>query len=451
MLKQEEMEKAYRREAQLKQEMEHQIQERMLENERLHREANAQQMEEYRIQMEHLHSNLVWMTAAAGGEDSGADEQPSIAGGGQQASTSTKEEHGQHTTSSGSTGSGHGERCRFLEPVLSDEEVEAHREAPWACMVESEAQWRMWQSMQIRDEEAYAYERRVSQQFWFSIGERQWVSQEGILPNYVPGYKALGIFATEGEWLTDDGYEEASRSLSRSSRKAVQRSMRKMVVAEAYSMPRVTKLVQEMGHESAGAYDINNGFDFTTKADRRRCFEELVRMDPDVLLVSPPCGPFSIIQELNYPKMGQRRAVLMLAEGVSHLEFAMKLFQWQVMRGRLAIFEHPATSKGWDEPCVERSAQMHGVERVRADQCAYGLRVKDELNKKPTDFLVNGKSLAKHLSKRCSSGQHVHEALMGGLALKAQHYPRALGKAMITGAEEDSAAWRQVWATEGEN
>ena len=68
MLKQEEMEKAYRREAQLKQEMEHQIQERMLENERLHREANAQQMEEYRIQMEHLHSNLVWMTAAAGEE-----------------------------------------------------------------------------------------------------------------------------------------------------------------------------------------------------------------------------------------------------------------------------------------------------------------------------------------------------------------------------------------------
>ena len=177
---------------------------------------------------------------------------------------------------------------------------------------------------------------------------------------------------------------------------------------------------------------------------------ELVRMDPDVLLVSPPCGPFSIIQELNYPKMGQRRAVLMLAEGLSHLEFAMKLFQWQVMRGRLAIFEHPATSKGWDEPCVERSAQMHGVERVRADQYAYGLRVKDELNKKPTDFLVNGKSLAKHLSKRCS-GQHVHEALMGGLALKAQHYPKALCKAMITGAEEDSAAWRQVWATEGEN
>ena len=122
------------------------------------------------------------------GEDSGADEQSGIAGGGQQTSTSIKEEHGEHPTSSRSTGPGHGERCWFLEPVLSDEEVEAHREAPWACMVENEAQWRMWQSMQIRDEEAYAYERRVSQQFWFSTGGGQWVSQEGILPNYVPGY-----------------------------------------------------------------------------------------------------------------------------------------------------------------------------------------------------------------------------------------------------------------------
>ena len=58
----------------------------------------------------------------------------------------------------------------------------------------------------------------------------------------------------------------------------------------------------------------------------------------------------------------------MLAEGFSHLEFAMKLFQWQVNRGKLAIFEHPATSRGWKESCVEKSAGMKGVRRVRADQ-----------------------------------------------------------------------------------
>ena len=156
--------------------------------------------------------------------------------------------------------------------------------------------------MQIRDEEATDYERRVSPQFWFSTGCGKWNSCYGILPDYVPGYKAFGVFAMEGEWPADDGYEEAARSLSRASRRAVERSMRKMVVAEAYSMPRVTKLAQELGHESAGAYDINNGFDFNARSDRRRCFEELTRMDPDVLLVSPPCGPFSILQDSTTPR-----------------------------------------------------------------------------------------------------------------------------------------------------
>ena len=68
MQKQEESERMHRREMQLKREMEIQLQERMMENSRLHQEASAQRMEECRLQMEQLHNNLVWMTAAAGEE-----------------------------------------------------------------------------------------------------------------------------------------------------------------------------------------------------------------------------------------------------------------------------------------------------------------------------------------------------------------------------------------------
>ena len=90
---------------------------------------------------------------------------------------------------------------------------------------------------------------------------------------------------------------------------------------------------------------------------------------------------------------------------------------------------------------------MKGVQRIRGHQCAYGLQVKDGLNKKPTDFLVNGEGLAKRLSKKCD-GSHQHQHLMGGLAIKAQQYPKGLCKAMVEGAMEDSAKWRSVWATE---
>jgi hypothetical protein len=141
------------------------------------------------------------------------------------------------------------------------------------------------------------------------------------------------------------------------------------------------------------------------------------------------------------------KATLMIGEGIEHLEFTMQLYRWQVARGKLAIFEHPATSRGWKEECVEKAAAMKGVQRVRGHQCVYGLQVQEGLNKKPTDFLVNGESLARRLSQKCD-GSHRHQHLMGGLASKAQQYPRGLCQAMVQGAVEDSAQWRSIWATE---
>ena len=63
------------------------------------------------------------------------------------------------------------------------------------------------------------------------------------------------------------------------------------------------------------------------------------------------------------------KATLMIGEGIEHLEFTMQLYRWQVARGKLAIFEHPATSRGWKEECVEKAAAMKGVQRVRGHQC----------------------------------------------------------------------------------
>jgi hypothetical protein len=107
--------------------------------------------------------------------------------------------------------------------------------------------------MQLRDEHMREHEKQVSPQFWISSQGGSWKEGQGILPEYAPGARALGVFPHAGEWMKDEHYEEAERSLSRNSRRAVERSMRKMVVAEVYSLPRVTKMAQEMGHEGAAA------------------------------------------------------------------------------------------------------------------------------------------------------------------------------------------------------
>ena len=340
------------------------------------------------------------------------------------------------------------EQWQLLEErgaATEEEAQEMIREAPWACELKLHPQWCMWQSLQLQDRELNDEDRCVSPQFWLSKEAGDWRKYDGILPEFQEGMRAIGVFAQDGGWMGDLEEEEAERSLSRSSRKGVLKQLRKMRVGEVYSVPRVSKVAEEMGHEGVGAYDKVNGFDFTLREHRIACWRELIRKDPDVLVVCPPCGPFSMLQELNYPRMDPRRVWMKVAEGVDHINFAMQLFRWQVKRGRLALFEHPATSKAWKEEEVQKTMALPGVVRVRADQCEYGLRVEGIPNKKPTDFMVNGEGLARWLSKRCSGG-HLHQPLTNGRAIKAQHYPRELCRAMVHGAEEDSKTWRMCEA-----
>lgn len=74
-------------------------------------------------------------------------------------------------------------------------------------------------------------------------------------------------------------------------------------VGEVYSMPRVSAEAQRLGGPPGCAFDIKNGFDLNKAYDKGRCFRELEQADPELLLVCPPCGPFSPLQEWNYKRM----------------------------------------------------------------------------------------------------------------------------------------------------
>ena len=140
-----------------------------------------------------------------------------------------------------------------------------------------------------------------------------------------------------------------------------------------------------------------------------------------------------------------------LAEGKEMLAFGMELYEWQARRGKLAIFEHPATSKAWDEEVVTLILERPEVQRVRADQCQFGLAAQGIPNKKPTDFMVNSQHIASKLRKGATAGTHTHQPLMKGIAKLAQEYPRGLCRAMIQGGEESlRAKAKEVWAVEEE-
>ena len=65
--------------------------------------------------------------------------------------------------------------------------------------------------------------------------------------------------------------------------------------------------------------------------------------------------------------MSFEKGMALLGEGVQHVEFAMRIYEWQVRRGKKAIFEHPTTSKAWEEESVQRVLQLPAFEEINAN------------------------------------------------------------------------------------
>eukprot|EP00435_Cladocopium_sp_Y103_P052093 s859_g16.t1 len=223
------------------------------------------------------------------------------------------------------------------------------RNAPWVCQVDGERAKMNVRRIQLEDRDKEDGQKRIQMHFWIQDDDG-WKYQQGILP-WDCG--ASPVVVSLLEFLPEEDYmDEVDCGLSRSSRKRLRKELNKLVVSELYSQPRVAKQAAEEGMVSGSSYDLLTGFDLSTKQDRLRCWRRLQQESPDLLVICPPCGPFSPLQNLNYSKMNVSKAMAIVGEGLEHLEFAMDVYQWQVLRGKIALFEHPAPSKAWDEECV---------------------------------------------------------------------------------------------------
>ena len=271
-----------------------------------------------------------------------------------------------------------------------------------------------------------------------------WSFQEdGILPrtkSSEDSIEAIVMFNDEIYDYEDEDADQVYGTLNRNSRRRLKKALNEMKISEVYSEPRIAKAGKAMGLQQGTSFDIKTGYDFTRLEDRARAWRKLQQEKPDLLVLCPPCGPFSMLQEWNYPRMGIEKAMYMLGEGVEHLTFAMEMFQWQVMEGRWALFEHPSTSRAWQEECVQEVLRLPEVQRVIGDQCQFQLQVHPEeaLNKKATGFMTNSACIARRLGVRCQGG-HEHQPLVSGRAKKAEVYPDALCKAVVRGLKEENS------------
>jgi len=209
------------------------------------------------------------------------------------------------------------------------------------------------------------------------------------------------------------------------------------VVAEVFNPGRFIKDSPKHRLIPGQAFDLELGNDLLKLGARREVRRYVQDVKPGLVVISPPCTMFSIMQNMNQKRnrrRGQAHARFVfqkLCEAKVLLRFGEEIAETVMSYGGIFVFEHPLTSKAWEEPELQRLMLKDSIFLARGDQCCFGLRaLNGKFYKKPTGWCTNSEAIAEALGQTCD-GSHEHELILGSDAggsrsRQAQRYPQAL-------------------------
>ena len=187
------------------------------------------------------------------------------------------------------------------------------------------------------------------------------------------------------------------------------------------------------------SFDLTNGWDFTRQDHKLMAIAKIREERPNLLIGSPPCTYFSILQNLNLEIRNEDWRQNFYAErekAADHVRFCVKLYRMQAAAGRYWLHEHPRSATSWQIPEMKKLMSEEGVVRAESDLCRFGMKIvikgEEMAAKKPTSFATNAWVLGRELAKRCEGG-HIHGHLMEGRAKAAAVYPPELCVAICRG------------------
>ena len=157
-------------------------------------------------------------------------------------------------------------------------------------------------------------------------------------------------------------------------------------IVELYSQPRVA---QEATAKRREGVDLIPGWSFDlTKADpqtgkpwdlsnekiQSRVKKIIAENRPLFVIGSPPCTPFSVLQNINKGRRCPKVVAQELDLGKKHMKFCIEIYNAQVKEGRFFIHEHPKSATSWSMPEIVEVLAVRGVDVAEVDLCAYGLK-----------------------------------------------------------------------------
>ena len=200
--------------------------------------------------------------------------------------------------------------------------------------------------------------------------------------------------------------------------------------------------------------DLSNGWDWANLHHREVAEKMVETRKPDLLILCPPCGPLSALQNLTPPEKrknpeGYEREVL---EAKSMVRWCFKMAEKQIQGGRHYLFESSKTSKAWSIPTVERFMEKYHPVIVEVSLCALGVRCPEtqKLYGKAWRFVTSSRGIGLQLAPYHCDHQHEHQPVEGSSggqmrSIQTQQYPKKLIRSILVGYHREEAC-DMCWA-----
>ena len=225
-------------------------------------------------------------------------------------------------------------------------------------------------------------------------------------------------------------------------------------ISEVFSQPRIA---QEAAMKEYGGVRLVPGWsldltrddpstgqpwDLSKHAVRERVRKLVRDTKPLMLIGSPPCTMFSLLQGLSKNKRDPVKFEKEMKNARSHIKFCIELYRIQMSSGRFFMHEHPHSASSWQLPEIMEMLCHRDVDSVTCDMCAYGMVSEDEHGVAPaqkrTRLMSNSPEVIKRVGRQCANkdgngGAHRHVQLLSGRAKKCQVYPGAFCQAVCEG------------------
>ena len=188
------------------------------------------------------------------------------------------------------------------------------------------------------------------------------------------------------------------------------------VVAEIYNPKRFQGEARKQKLIPGEAFDLSLGHDLLNNRMRDEVRKYIKTVKPGLVIISPPCTLFSLLQNLNMNRRNPealRKFLKDLMRAKVLLRFGVEIIEMVMSYGGFFVFENPLTSKVWQEKSVQKLIEEPSTILASGDQCMYGLLdIYGRRMKKPTGWITNSKIIAERLGKRCD-GEHEHQQVIG--------------------------------------